>query len=198
MAAAVSAFFVWLQVREMQRQTALQRSVAEAAVQPYVWADVRVQSGNGWFLEFIVGNSGATTATDVRVRVEPRFPEAKRANPNVMHDRLEAGIASLTPGHSFAWTLGEGHELVNRDGPMAHAVTIDGMGPNGPLPTSSYVIDMANFREAVAHKEGNLAHVERAIKDLAGKTNDGVRVMRAALERWEEIDSSDPASGLAE
>lgn len=51
-ATAVSGKFVRQQVSEMKRQSDLQQAIAEGSSSPYVWADVRLQSRNGWNLEF--------------------------------------------------------------------------------------------------------------------------------------------------
>src|SRR3954454_24362569 len=94
-AAVISAVFVWLQVAEMRRQTALQREIMEAASQPYVWADVQIQSMNGLILEFVLGNSGTTVATDVKVTIDPPFLDTESQFTEylaTMHEKLAKGI----------------------------------------------------------------------------------------------------------
>jgi hypothetical protein len=168
-AAAISAVFVWLQVAEMRRQTALQREIMEAANQPYVWADVRIQSMNGLILEFVLGNSGTTVATDVKVTIDPPFLDTESQFTEylaTMHEKLAKGIASLTPGHQHAWMIADSRDLMNRDDLGPHVVRIDCRGPFGPVPTNEYVIDFRNFRETTARHTGDLRDVVRAIDKL--------------------------------
>lgn len=166
--AIISAVFVWLQVREMQRQTTLQREIAKASAQPYVWADLRVQEANGWFLELVVGNAGPTVATDVRVVIDPPLPalgsEAKYVE--IMHERLASGIASLAPQRTLRWTIGPSPALVNRGGELAHRVRIDCHGPFGKVERTEYTVDMSDFREAVADRSGTLHEIAKQLEQM--------------------------------
>ncbi len=166
-AAGASVWFVREQVHEMKRQTNLQQAIAEGASAPYIWADIRLQSRNGWNLEFVIGNSGHTVATDVRVTIDPPLPADHRgAFIDAMHRRLHDGLSSLAPARTLHWTLGPSADLVNRLAPMAHRVRIDCVGPYGPVPTSDYVIDLGDFRESVARHDGSLVDVTKAIDQL--------------------------------
>lgn len=188
-AAIASAFFVWFQVREMKRQTELQREVAEGAVAPYVWADVRVQTANGWNLEFALGNSGPTVARNVVVSVDPPFPQTNENEGRfvtLMHERLERGLPSLAPGRVYSWTLGSSAELVNRSGQLAHTVTIDCDGTSGPVARSQYVIDFASFRESVARHDGTLRDVAKEINSAADRIVQEQKRQSTALLRLEE------------
>lgn len=182
-ATIASAIFIAFQVGEMKRQTRLQREIAEAAVAPYVWADVRVQQSNGWNLEFAVGNSGQTVARNVVVIVEPPIPkmvEREARHVDVMQQKLRSGLSSIAPGRTYRWSLGSGASLVNRDGSLTHTITIDGVGPSGPIPRSEYVIDFGSFREAVAGRQGTLHNVAVAIAKASDK-------MIAEQERQTEV-----------
>ena len=173
-ATGASGWFIRQQVREMKRQTDLQQEIAVASSAPYIWADVRLQSTNGWNLEFVVGNSGATVATNVRVAVDPPLPstEDERSFLDAMHQRLGEGLSSLAPGRSLHWTLGGSADLVNRGGSLAHRVRIDCDGPHGPIPTSEYIIDMNDFRVSAARHTGSLVDVAKSIDKLAKKLPD--------------------------
>ncbi|SFC99165.1 hypothetical protein SAMN04487968_1193 [Nocardioides terrae] len=181
-ATAVSGRFVQQQVREMKRQTDLQQSVAEGSSSPYVWADVRLQSRNGWNLEFVIGNSGTTVATNVRVAIEPPLPsDHEGMYLDAMHQRLSAGLSSLAPGRTLHWTLGPSPDLVNRSGSLAHRVRIACDGPYGPVPVSEYVIDMADFRESVARHDGTLVDIAREIAALTKKLPDQRKPFRVEV-----------------
>ncbi|WP_300682190.1 hypothetical protein [Nocardioides sp.] len=172
-ATGVSGRFVQQQVREMRRQTDLQQAIAEGSSSPYVWADVRLQSRNGWNLEFVVGNSGPTVAVNVRITIDPPFPvDRGGAHLDVMHRRLSEGLSSLAPGRALHWTLGTSPDLVNRPGSLAHRVHIACDGPYGPVPISEYSVDLADFRESVARHDGTLVDVAREIAALGKKLPD--------------------------
>lgn len=172
-ATAVSGRFVQDQVREMKRQTDLQQAIAEGSSSPYIWADVRLQSRNGWNLEFVIGNSGPTVATNVRITIDPPLPtEHEGAYIGTMQRRLSEGLSSLAPGRSLHWTLGPSADLVNRSGSLAHRICVACDGPYGSVPASEYTIDMADFRESVAHHDGRLVDVAREIAKLTEKLPD--------------------------
>lgn len=176
-AAILSAVFVYFQVREMQRQTELQREIREAAEQPYIWADVDVQQPNGWMLELIVGNSGPTVATNVRVRIDPPFkPTTGHDDLKAVYLRLAEGISSLAPGRRLFWTLGPSPELVGGDGPFAHTVSIDCDGPFGPVPTTQYVINLSDLTDSVAKRHGSLREISKSI-------DDGTKALKEALKK---------------
>jgi hypothetical protein len=162
----VSLLFIWLQVNEMRRQTSLQRQIAEDAAQPYVWADVRIQQINGLVMEFVLGNSGHTVATEVVVSVDPPFPrtqEAEHKFVEAMHAALDAGISYLPPGREMTWSIGTSPLLVNREGPLVHHVRIQCKGPFGAVAANEYDIDFAGMRETVAVHSGSLRDVARSI-----------------------------------
>lgn len=167
----------------MKRQTDLQQSIAEGSASPYVWADVRLQSRNGWNLEFVIGNSGPTVATNVRVAIDPPLPaDHEGAFLEAMHRRLTDGLSSLAPGRTLHWTLGPSADLVNRTGSLAHRIRITCDGPHGAVPVAEYNIDMADFRESVARHDGSLVDVAREIAALTKKLPDQRKVFRVELD----------------
>ncbi|WP_232676192.1 hypothetical protein [Nocardioides sp. R-C-SC26] len=182
-AAAVSGRFVWQQVGEMRRQTDLQQAISEGSSSPYIWADVRLQSRNGWNLEFVVGNSGSTVATDVRVLIDPPLPTDHEGEYlEAMHQRLRDGLSSLAPGRTLHWTLGPSPALVNRTGSLAHSVRISCEGPHGAVPVNKYIIDLADFRESVARHDGTLVDVAREIAALTKKLPDQSKPFRVEID----------------
>jgi len=186
-ATAVSGRFVQQQVKEMRRQTDLQRAIAEASSSPYVWADVRLQSRNGWNLEFVIGNSGPTVATNVRVNIDPLLPmDHEGPFLEAMHRRLDEGLSSLAPGRTLHWTLGPANQIVNRVGSLAHRVRISCDGPYGGVAVTEYTIDMADFRESVARHDGTLVDVAREISALAKKLPDQGRPFHVEINNEDE------------
>lgn len=151
----------------MRRQTELQRQIAEDAAQPYVWADVRVQHVNGWVIEFVLGNSGSTAATDVRVSVTPPFPSKPPLLFAEALPKLERGTLYLAPQREMSWGIGPSPELVNREGDLTHRIRIDCAGPYGPVPTNEFVLDFGALRESVAVNTGSLREVAKSIDAVA-------------------------------
>lgn len=183
-ATAVSGRFVRQQVRETKRQTDLQQAIAEGSSSPYVWVDVRLQFSNGWNLEFVIGNSGPTVATNVRVAIDPSLPtNHEGAYIDVMHEYLREGLSSLAPGRTLHWTLGPSADLVNKLGSLAHRVRVSCDRPHGAVPVAEYTLDMADFRESVARRDGSLVDVAREIAALTKKLPDQRKPFIVELDR---------------
>jgi hypothetical protein len=186
-ATGVSVWFIRQQVQEMKRQTELQQEIAEASSAPYIWADVRLQSRNAWNLEFVIGNSGPTVASNVRVTIDPPLPsDHEGIYVDAMHRRISDGLSSLAPGRTLHWTIGPSAELVNRPEPLAHRVRIDCEGPHGSVPTSEYVMDLGDFRESVARHDGSLVDVAKAIDQLTKALPDQRKPFRVDMDRGRE------------
>lgn len=170
-AAVISAVFVLLQVQEMQRQTKLQRAIAQASAQPHVWADFRTFADDGWTLRFVVGNSGPTIARNVRVLVDPPLPSDERASEFIdrLRPKLERGLASLAPGHQLDWPLGGSPDLVNRAADLVHTIRIEYDGPFGPVEPTEFVFSFDDVRESTARHYGTLHAIRQAIDRLAEK-----------------------------
>ncbi|WP_395691525.1 hypothetical protein [Nocardioides sp.] len=179
-AAVVSALFVLLQVREMKRQTDLQREIAEAAAQPYVWAGVRVQPGGGLILELVIGNAGPTVATNVRVTVDPPLVDPRdimRIGP--AQRRLRDGLASIAPGHELRWEIGVGPALIEAES-EPHHVRIECDGPHGPVRPNEYEIDLRNLEEVAIRERGSLSDVARELGNVTRAITAGRRPGRLA------------------
>jgi hypothetical protein len=154
------------QVSESRAQTDLQRQMHRDAAQPYVWADVRPDEGHGQLLKVIVENSGPTVARDVRVTFDPPLMDLHRRDRDYFTG-LEDGISALTPGRRMSWNLGVTFELMTEELAIAHEVTVDAVGPFGPVEQLRYTIDLSQWRENSAVPPGSLHEVRNAIADIA-------------------------------
>jgi hypothetical protein len=154
-----------------EKQTKLQQDVAVAASQPYVWADVQGDRKQGTLINLVVGNSGPTVATNVRVRIDPPLPFGSMPDQfkTVVERRLVPGLSSLAPNRVLRWALGSGPELLGEDGDQVHDVIVDADGPNGPVPTLSYRINLADFRETMDQPDGTLHAIRKSIDELTKK-----------------------------
>jgi hypothetical protein len=155
-----------------EEQTAIQRQIRIDSAQPYVWADVRPDDESGFVLNLVVGNSGPTVATNVRIMIDPPLPLIDKFKGRADAQKLLAeGITSLPPGRTLTWELGPGFNLLKNDGPQPHAFVIDADGPFGHIPRVTYTVDLADWSGQVAWAPGNLRLVAKAIDDLAKKIN---------------------------
>jgi len=84
---------------------------------------------------------------------------------------LVDGIPSLPPGHILIWPLGQGFNLIKDDGPQRHTFTVTADGPFGPMPLTTYVVDLADWRGVVDRPAGSLHELTRAVKELTGMIN---------------------------
>lgn len=157
------------QVRAAEAQTQLQQQLRVDAAQPYVWADIRPDQAVGTLLNLVVGNSGPTAATDVCVKVDPTLPtiDQFRERVAIAQARLASGLPSLPPGRVITWPLGQGFNLIKDEGPQRYAFTVTASGPFGPLPLTTYVVDLADWRGVIDRPAGSLHELTRAVTDLA-------------------------------
>lgn len=157
-------------------QTALQRKIAEDASQPFVWVDIAGDPHQGQLIKLVLGNAGPTLARDVRVQITPDLPsdEKLRTLParEVVMKRLNPGIQALAPGRTLQWPIGMGKNILKDDGHQIFTVTIDANGPFGPIPTLTYDLDLADFRESSDMPDGSLHHVRKAIDKLTKTIDD--------------------------
>lgn len=149
-------------------QTQLQRELAQARAQPYVWADIQPDMKQGTLLQIVVENSGPTMAQDVRVVIEPPlqaegpFPGAVEA----AQRRLAAGIRSLAPGRRIEWSAGRGFDVLSDDAPHVHRITVTAEGPYGPITPVVFEVNLSDWREGRDAPDGSLHLVRTAITDL--------------------------------
>lgn len=157
-----------------EEQTKIQRQLRIDAAQPYVWVDVRPDDAMGTLLNLVVGNSGPTVATNVRVKIDPPLPAIDQ-----FEDRVEAaqqlladGLQSLAPGRIFTWPLGQGFNLLTDDGPQPYEFTVTADGPFGHVPELTYVVNISDLRGALDRPPGSLHQLTLAVKGLAKKITD--------------------------
>ncbi|GGB26319.1 hypothetical protein GCM10011492_15660 [Flexivirga endophytica] len=171
-----------------QRQLENSVRAQEAALQPYVWADVRPRD-DGQILTLVVGNSGPTVATAVRVIIDPPLeqivPERMKQRARRVDERLAAGFGSIAPHRTFSWGLGVAHEFFQgSDGPPVPELTITvvGEGPSGPLEAVEYTVALEDLRQQSARAVG-VALLEPVLKKIAGSVERHARAAEAQSRR---------------
>lgn len=175
--AAAALYFTGLSARAAGRaagaaeeQTTVQRQLRIDAAQPYVWVDVRPDYVTGRLLNLVIGNSGPTVATNVRIKVDPPLPaiDELKERADSAQARLADGIASVAPGRIFSWPLGQGFNLIKHSGPQAHTFTVNAEGPFGPVPELTHIVNLADLRGTL-DRPSALHQLTKAVEDLAGK-----------------------------
>lgn len=185
--AFAALFFTGIAAKAARDQTHIQRQLRIDAAQPYVWADIRPETGQAGLLRLEVGNSGPTVATNIRITTSvplpasgQRFEERARA---VERRLAGGGIRSLAPGRVLAWTLGVTHQVVAVEGNPACVFTIDADGPFGPLETLTYAVDMDDLRQTDARPIGSLHLVKESIEGLTKQLNRSSSELASSLGR---------------
>lgn len=168
--AAASLLYSARAANAARTQTAIQRQLRIDAAQPYVWADLRPDDDEGGLLLFVLGNSGPTVATDVSVSFEPRLADALvHHRAEGVEETLQSGIASLPPGRVLTWSLGAVIDHVsNVDQRAARlTVTIQSVGPFGPVEPLTYQINLDDIRLSRRARPGSLRSIAEAITQAA-------------------------------
>lgn len=150
------------------------RSSAQAhidSLQPYIWADLRPREDGGGLMDLVVGNSGPTVATDVRVEFEPSLdqvtPSRWQEDTQAVQAQLKDGLKSIPPGRVYTWSLGVVFEFFGPEQPPAREfqLTINGNGPHGPMPTSTFSIRLDDLERAALTATG-LGTLQKPLKQL--------------------------------
>jgi hypothetical protein len=179
-------------------QTGIQQQLRRDAAQPYVWVDVRPDPQSGTLLNLIVGNSGPTVATNVRITVNPPLPAIDQltGRAGAAQVLLARGISSLAPGRVLAWPLGQGFNLLKPDGRQSHVFIVNAEGPRGPMPPMTYIIDLADLRGTL-DRPSDLYQLTKAVDGFTQKLDQLVRAVEANTEAIEANteEESTPAAG---
>jgi hypothetical protein len=170
--ALVALFFTWRQVKVADEQTEMQRQVGRDAVQPYVWADIRLHEQHGQFLMLVLKNEGPTVAKTVTLSFDPPLPQEWRQGRSVGPvTPTRPGLAefkALPPGRVMQWHLGVHTDIFYTQSsttPTRFTVTIEATGPSGPVDTLSYVIDVGEYLSAAITVPGTPLSIAKEIKD---------------------------------
>lgn len=160
-----------------RRQTAIQRQVREDAAQPYVWADVRPSEEHAQLFLLVVGNSGPTVATDVRVSIDKPLVSLPPEKGGQVATALSRGISALAPGRTMTWNLGVTHEVLSaaKDDDLAYTFRIEATGPFGALQPIEYTVDLETIRFGFGGPPGTLNGIAVAIKKLTAEISKGER-----------------------
>jgi len=165
---ATRAAFRAAQAAEEQVRVQWQQHIE--AVQPYVWVDIRPDDVTGTLLNLVIGNTGRTTASNVRVEVDPPLAAIDQLKERASEAqlRLAAGLSSLSPGRTLSWPLGQGFNLLSGDTPKFYTFTVNADGPSGPMEPLTYSIDLDDLRGTL-DRPSPIYQLTKAVERLTGK-----------------------------
>ena len=185
--------------REVAAQQLANASAAqEAALQPYVWADLRPRDDGG-LLSLVVGNSGPTVATNVRVSFDPPLttivPSRNRDQAARTSERLASGLRSIAPGRTISWNMGVAHEYFGTGAPANPvpevALIVTGCGPRGDLAPTEYVIATEDLRHQADRPVG-VAVLESPLRKIADAIERQAKIAAQAGVKTSDEVSLDP------
>lgn len=119
-----------------EEQANVQRELMYQSDQPYVWADIQPDVQQGTMLHLVLGNAGPTVARNVRVVIDPPFPQSsgRVGRSAVAQRRLREGVLSLAPGRIIRWSLGMASDLMEDEGDTTvYRVRVMADGPYGEI-----------------------------------------------------------------
>lgn len=177
--ACAALYFNWRSTEAAKRaahaaeeQTEIQRQLRIDAALPYVWVDIRPDDATGTLINLVIGNSGPTVATNVKITVEPDLPSIAQTKDKTAaaQDRLAEGIPSLPPGRTYNWCLGQGFALIN-EMPSTYRFTVSCDGPFGAVPEIAYFVDLSALDGVLDRPSGTTHELTKAVRELSTKLN---------------------------
>ncbi|MCA1707621.1 MAG: hypothetical protein LC808_31865, partial [Actinobacteria bacterium] len=188
---AAALYFTGRATRAASEQTKIQRQLRIDAAQPYVWVDLRADDATGTLVNLVIGNSGPTVATNVRITIDPPLVaiDELKSRTDTAQAQLAEGIRSLAPGRVLTWPLGQGFNLLRDEGRHTYTFTITADGPFGQVPAMSYPVDLSDLRGTLDRPAGSLHQLTLAVKKLTNEI--------ATSRRTEAEDEDFPASEYA-
>lgn len=152
-----------------EEQANVQRELMYQSAQPYVWADIQPDVQQGTMLHLVLGNAGPTVARNVRVVIDPPFPQSsgRVGRSAVAQRRLREGVLSLAPGRIIRWSLGMASDLMEDEGDTTvYRVRVMADGPYGEIEPVETEICLSDWRESLDTPEGSLHHIRKSIDKL--------------------------------
>jgi hypothetical protein len=179
--AGFSLIYVRRSAKASREQTKQQQQAAKDAAQPMVWVDIRGDDGQDQALVLLLGNSGPSIARNVKVVFDPAPPSRVDIKP--IFEILKQGIASLPPGRTMKWALGEAHDIGDWHPDNAYRVRIEAEGPFGAIEPLEYVISVDDLDGSPAEPPGNLHEVAAELREMTQATKELNEIIRnASLE----------------
>jgi hypothetical protein len=179
--AGFSLIYVRRSANASRERTTQQQQAARDSAQPMLWADIRGDDGQGQRLVLLLGNSGPSIARNVKVIFDPAPPSRVDIKPIL--EILKQGIASVPPGRTMKWALGEVRDIGDWHSHNAYRVRIEAEGPFGLIEPLEYVISIDDLHGSPAEPPGNLHEVTAELREMTKATKELNEIIRnASLE----------------
>jgi hypothetical protein len=146
------------QVRYAAKQLEFAEQIQRDQAQPYVFVDLRPDERDPVLMMLMIENLGRTVARDVRVAFDP--PLRSKTFSQISDLRvLREGVAALPPGRRLSWFFESSFEIFDPNLPGKYTVTVDAVGPFGPLDQLVYDIDLSALEHSEARSRAQLKDV---------------------------------------
>ncbi|AHD24343.1 hypothetical protein Y013_26470 (plasmid) [Rhodococcus pyridinivorans SB3094] len=175
--AVAALYFTFKQASSAAKQTELQQRIHEDSAQPYVWADIRLHPQHGELLQFVVKNEGPTVATDVHLTITPPLRAGwmlKGTETDHGPHRQSSRFSSIPPGREMVWNLAVSHAIGDGSGPREFSVTVDALGPYGPV-QNEYVLNVDDYLGVAATAPGTVLGLQKSMEESLKTMTDVIR-----------------------
>lgn len=164
-------------------QTALQERIAYEARLPQLWGDIRPHPISRDYLFISIGNTGQTSAHNVKMVIEPPLEPAEgwRTQSDSAQTAARVGIATLTPGRTMEYKLGEVGEVVEANLHVGEfRVTLTGETSDGEELRQEYAIRAQDIHKTTVVGGGSMRLIGDQINQLRSEVrNIGNVIARA-------------------
>ncbi|MGW7348751.1 hypothetical protein [Streptomyces sp. NPDC054854] len=190
-----------------REQLALAQRIHKEQNEPYVIVDIRPDAPGSFLAELVIENIGTTLARDVRFSVTPELDSSQGEDiTGVLRSLTARTIPTLAPGQRLRYLFDVSHQRFESGLPMEFEFTVDASGPEGPVSTLCYTVDLTVLRESLIGERPN-KRLEEALKAIEGhlkglnslfkdanhtKIADTHRAQRDAVQRQRDQRQNDP------
>lgn len=131
-----------------------------------MWLDYRPNRTSESALDLVLKNEGPTTATQVKVRMDPPIPRIVNGTHRQFTDLagFSDGFSALPPGREMRWILGTGREIFAQEGDQSHRITVSYHGPDGPVDPTEYTLDLRESKHTSIYTPATMKQLVEAIK----------------------------------
>jgi hypothetical protein len=114
----------------------------------------------------------------VKVVFDPAPPAMLDVKPIL--EIVKQGIASVPPGRTMQWALGEAHNTSDWDGHQAYRVRVEAKGPFGAIEPLEYVISIDDLLTRVLRRPGISRAVAAELREMTKATKELNEIIRNA------------------
>lgn len=140
-----------------QEQLALSQWIHREQSEPYVVVDIATVTRGSGMLVLIIEHVGPTVARDVRIRFTPEIESSEASLTPRLHRALARPVSVLPPGRHLVYAF-DSHRRWSTALPMEYNVTVDTLGPAGPVEQLTYRIDLVVLTESLVGERPHKTH----------------------------------------